>query len=701
MRTLLVIFFISTCSSLWAQTNEQKGVKALEDTVQLREVVVKATKSITRISGDGFQTDISGTVLQQLGSAVDVLGLMPGCMNNNGVIEVIGKGTPVVYVNGRRVRNANELEYLKSDRIKTIKVITTPGSRYDATTKAVIRITTEKEAGEGFAVDTKATLGYLDYLNGKGEANVNYRAGGLNVFGLLGYSKTKTKGNSENVQNVWSGSHFMQTISQLSKGWSEFYDGQLGFDYTLKNGNSFGVFYKMNHSPSFKSAFLNTSSYVDDLQEERSDIEKRTNTVTTEHLVDGYFTGKWKQWTIEATADVFWKNSGNSQVAQEQLTDRMQRNISTKDNNDAWMAAGELHLSRRLWKGIVNIGAEYSYSRRDDLFNNEEEILSDADNTIKESNAAVYLETSQRLGKVALQLGLRYEHVNSDYFETGQKIQEQSRTYNKLFPTARLSASLGRSAFQFSYTKHYNRPLYSQLSSTTVYVNRYLYESGNPLLQNSYCDELSLDWSYRWITLMASFQHTEGQIVEACSYYNNNETITLLRKENSPHDANNLQVMASVMPGFIGKYYYPVFACGLTAQFYKIDYIGQTKSMNNLAGLVRFSNIFRLPHNYTLRADLNWRSKLKSDNVEIGQVWRLNVSAARHFGKHWEVKLSLSDFFNAAHKSNYTVYSGIQDFSLEKDINTRNIECSVRYKINVTKSQYKGKGAGKKEKARL
>ena len=53
------------------------------------------------------------------------------------------------------------------------------------------------------------------------------------------------------------------------------------------------------------------------------------------------------------------------------------------------------------------------------------------------------------------------------------------------------------------------------------------------------------------------------------------------RMENSRNSLSNLQIMASFMPGFLWKCYYPVLACGVVSQFYKIDYRGNIKHVDN------------------------------------------------------------------------------------------------------------------------
>lgn len=67
-------------------------------TRELDEVTVTAARDLTRFDADGMITNIEGSVLSKLGTAKDVLGYLPGLINNGGSIEVLGKGTPVFYI---------------------------------------------------------------------------------------------------------------------------------------------------------------------------------------------------------------------------------------------------------------------------------------------------------------------------------------------------------------------------------------------------------------------------------------------------------------------------------------------------------------------------------------------------------------------------------------------------------------------------
>ena len=82
----------------------------VHDARLLDEVVVKSRLPKTRIQGDAFVTTVEGTLLAEAGSAGDVLEHIPAVTRKDENFEVFGKGTPTIYINGRQVRDVDELE---------------------------------------------------------------------------------------------------------------------------------------------------------------------------------------------------------------------------------------------------------------------------------------------------------------------------------------------------------------------------------------------------------------------------------------------------------------------------------------------------------------------------------------------------------------------------------------------------------------
>ena len=697
-RLFIFLFHLAWTQIVLAQTgiaNQNFG----KDTLQLREVVVRATRPLAKLNSEGFVTEVKGTVLEKLGFAKDVMGMLPGVLNNNGSIEVFGKGKPVFYINGHIVRNNIEVEQLKANQIDKITVITNPSSRYASTVGSIIKITTIKKVGDGFSFDNIATFGYRNYLYGKDNLDLNYRIDNLDVFGTLGFEKGKDTNSSKNVQNSWLSSHHQQNTTMKSTQHSKLIDGKWGFDFSSSPKLSFGAFYQVSYAPIKTNSSIMSSLYSDDVIESETSAYKDIKLRDLEHLLDGYCHGVWGKWNLEMTFDLMWKKTRENQNVIEQTG--INQDFGIKDVGHARLMATELYASHPFLKGNFSFGVDFTNSSREENSESENSIMAGENNKIQELNMAYYVETMQHLGNVTFRIGGRYEHVNSEYFIGGRKNHEQSHVYDKFFPTASLSLPIGKTMVQLSYSKQCYRPLYSQLSNTVHYVNKYLYQSGNPYLQPSYSDNISLNLRYRWLALTANYKKVQNQIITSYTYYDDSKTIALLKKENSRNSLSNLQIMASFMPGFLWKCYYPVLACGVVSQFYKIDYRGNIKHVDNPLVVVKFNNIFKFHNNYMATVNYSWRSEGNSENIKMGSVGQINLSLAKDLSKKWNVKLSANDIFNTARKNTFTIFSGMNDVYIEKAATVRAVECIVRYKFNTVKAKYKGKGAGKKEMDRL
>lgn len=692
-KTFISLTLVTIFSIVRAQTAQNTGsVQSQTDTISLREVVAQATKPVSQLESDGIITTVSGTPLAGVGTTTDLLGYIPGVINNNGSIEVIGRGQPIIYINGRKLTNMAELDQISAAKVKDVKVITNPGARYSSSTNAVIRITTVRNPGDGFAVDSRTLLGYRDYFYGTEQLSLNYRSSGLDIFGFLEYDYSKTKGNSVMTQNTWSNIHNTNTLSTAKSSRSQLLEGKLGFNYATTTGHSFGAYYQTIYKPERINNDSFSELFIDGAIQQSADIHKYNRDNYYEHLVDGYYSGLWGKWSADIAFDLLWRNNHSDQDVHDV------DNMLFKDRSKGRMLAGELNLSRQFWKGLLNIGGSYTNSDRQDAFTSIASIIGNSDNRIKENNLGIYGELVQRLGIFMIQVGLRYEHISSDYYENGILVSEQSRDYNELLPSASVSFRLKKSMFQISYARKYSRPLYSQLSSTIYYNDKYTYETGNPLLESSFSHNLSLNYKWNWLLLMANYKHQTDKIISTCTDFPDNPDVTLLSKDNSIYSLNNFEVIASIMPGMIGKYYYPIFMAGIVSQFYKVDYLNQVINLNNPTAIVRWNNIFMLPENYRLSANISYRSEGDGENIHLKYPsWQIDIAISKTFNSHWDAKLSFNDIFNTAKKSGFILYSGLRDINMTKWNNTRGVELTIGYKFNITKSKYKGKGAGKSE----
>ena len=88
-----------------------------EDSSLLESAVTTAIMPKTKLTGEGLQTNVRGSVLENAGTAKDVLARTPGLIKGQNGLEVIGKGAPLVYINGHKLTDATELDRLQSNEI--------------------------------------------------------------------------------------------------------------------------------------------------------------------------------------------------------------------------------------------------------------------------------------------------------------------------------------------------------------------------------------------------------------------------------------------------------------------------------------------------------------------------------------------------------------------------------------------------------
>ena len=163
-----------------------------EDLPLLSEIIVKGQMPKTKLTGNSMITTIQGTVLGKSGTAKEMLAKVPGMTLKGEDLEVLGKGTPIFYINGRKMQDKEELKRLHSEEIASVEVITNPDAQYDATISSVVRIKTIRREGDGFGFDLNTGFNQdlrFGESDPSAQLNLRYRHNNLDLFGLVNYWK--------------------------------------------------------------------------------------------------------------------------------------------------------------------------------------------------------------------------------------------------------------------------------------------------------------------------------------------------------------------------------------------------------------------------------------------------------------------------------------------------------------------------------
>ncbi|MEM7511846.1 MAG: hypothetical protein AAF388_12995, partial [Bacteroidota bacterium] len=160
-----------------ADTFKDLGEFSLK-TMELDEVVIQAQENIFEDSGDGFIFKVAKSSYRNMGTALDLLRSTPKVLTNStGQVQVMGKGTTNIYLDGQLITSPQLLSNLSSTDVIRIEVIENPGAQYDASANAVINIITNKKRLQGYEIDLVQEVGqgkfFRSYYQAKGYARHN------------------------------------------------------------------------------------------------------------------------------------------------------------------------------------------------------------------------------------------------------------------------------------------------------------------------------------------------------------------------------------------------------------------------------------------------------------------------------------------------------------------------------------------------
>ncbi|MBR4829515.1 MAG: TonB-dependent receptor [Muribaculaceae bacterium] len=689
-------------------------IKMNEASMMLGEVVVKSQLPKTRVKGEAMRTTVEGTILEKAGTVADALSKVPSLeAERDGAVKVLGRGEAEVYINGRKVQDVSELSRLRSDQIQHIDVIQNPGARYAASTKAVVRIQLKKAQGDGFSFQDNLTGIYQFGHTITNNLDVNYRTGGLDItasFWCGRYGHTKML--QENHLSYYVGpDHITSLITQdgrsIWKGWSP----QLQVNYMVNENHSFGAFYKYDRHPStdFADQFI-TDGYENGILTEHSVSDVIQNDRFHKHIFNAYYNGKVGSLGIDLNVDGLFDNtetpgSTKEVTTIEDITINRSIESNTSSRNNFW--ASKLILSYPVWQGNLSVGGEYSHNHRTDAYtfsSTESVAVKATDTEINESSTSAFVEFGRRFGLVFAQVGLRYEHLTNDYFNFGEREDDMCRDYGDWFPTAVISAPVGKVQLSLSYRRDIQRPAYSYLTSSTVYINRFTYQSGNPYLKPTYTHSLVMNAAYKWMNLMVNYARIKDSETMSTEPFpgSDDPMVSLVRPINSKEDYNQLNIMASLSP-VLGRWH-PTWRAFTIFQNYKTPCAdGSTLTLNHPLLQLSWMNVIELPRDFRVSLDADWVTKGDYNNFRLTKSrFYSGIGVQKDVNLHSLGSLTFDlrchDIFNT-NKTSATIF-GLRELTTSNPAR-RTFVLDLTWRFNKASSKYRGTGAGEKQKARM
>ena len=702
-RIVLATTIALTCLSASGQ-EQQDSLKS----VSMMQELQKGNLPNTRLKGNAMITRIQGTPLSDAGTLGEMLVKVPGMTGTDEAPEVLGKGSPLIYINGRLMRDNSELKRLRSEEIRDVEVINNPGAQYDATVRAVVRIRTVRQQGDGLSLDLTLSdehdLRY-DFDRPQMKVGANYRKNGVDVFGSVYYYHQDYRQYST-IEDITTTDKVFRQYGPYTMTWK--HDNltyTAGVNWQLSDNHSLGVRADLTHQMKGKNQVI----YDEDVFENNALIDHLYSHQTSKEtkplgwLTNTYYNGKLGKLDIDFNFD-FMRNGTDTDrenVEQSKVQDDF---VVSKSGTRSRLYASKLVLSYPVWKGEMAAGTEMTFVNRNNTYWIDKAIIANSDAEITENNVAVFAEYSCDFKKYgSASVGLRYEHTLMDYDDAINKDEKMHRSMDEWFPTASYSVTLGKVQTALSYSMKTYRPSFFAMNDAVTYISRYMYQAGNSQLLNERVRDLTLNVSYKWITLTASYEHLTNPITQ---WNFLTETDAMLCKHiNLDKPINTLSAYLAVTPR-VG-----IWSLNATAGFEKQDLYLDVEGPQGVYRVyydkpqytLNAYNTFTLKHGWRFDVNLMYRSSGCSYNFYNDTYnLRLGLVAQKSLLKDNSLTLraAVLDCFQRNRMNEFSD-CGYNQIQQNNRFSTHKLMLSLIYRLNATRSKYKGTGAGKDAQARM
>lgn len=692
MNRLCIFLAITFLFALPSRSQTKNATDSLS--LELQEIVIKAQQPATRLEGSSLVTSVAGSKLQNLGNALDVLAQLPLINVNDGSVSITGRRNPEIFIDGRPMRDNEELSQLLSGNIKRIELLMAPGAMYDSTTDAVIKITTKRNFSQGISLSDRSEVKRGRKWSIMNSADINYRTGVWDYFlsGSMNHSNSLTKGMSLNYLE-YNGESTTTGSSQRNSSLTDALTVKTGLNYS--HGElSTGAYYRLN--PGQTDFNGSGNEWLDSDQPLFRNISR--NISARSHRMSAYYDNTFaEKYRLHFDGDFLHSSTGSS-VATSYPTSEI-ASVNSSDHRSSNLYAGKLYADFPLAKGTLTTGTQASHTRTSldyRMLNPEvESYIPSSLTDARQISVAVFTSWSRKSGNMSLTAGARYEYADYDFFVNNRRDCDMSRRDHMITPDISLNYTFNDlCGLSLNYKAATVKPPYSQLTGSLIYSGVHQIEGGNPALKDGRKHEVKLFGTCGNFMMQAGFTRDIDTYAFVKQIYPASTLQLLLHPVNINLSSVNFYL---IWDKTIGPWT-PDVTAGVYKQWLNIA--GQAYDRPIFA--YYFDNTISFPNGWLCTANLQGQTKGDMHtNRFASTAFTFNASIGKTLlNNSLTIKLSATDIFNSA-CNDWTMRTFGIFMDKRQSYDQRCVSLSIIYRFQPRKSGYKGEAASESELNRL
>lgn len=660
-----------------------------EMSYELREVTIKPKEKSVRLRHNGLEIDAKKFGIEKFGDPFDALSNVPGLIVKGEQITVLGRGVPIIYVNGRLLKDNSMLYQYDLQRITKIRVVTNPGANYPVATNSVIEIEI-KDPNEGLGGLLRATSQQGRRFSHREYLSLVYRKGAMDLF-VIANNNTKQRRSDTEVKMKLPDRYETNLITNVDQGTKTISQYIIsGINYTISDQHKLGIQYDFTHTPKYSINSGIETDVIRSAEKRREAQESHYRDKNRCHNINAYYSGTiTDRLRVRYDTDLLWQNDKalNDFTVEKKGT---VEDYNTDLRQRSRLVSGRLQNFWTLPEGQLNFGGEFALTKNTQNHKATLSTLNQGESEIKNQFYGLFSSYSHHWsgdwGLFGGELGLRYEYNTFEYLENGVEVKDQKKDFHVLAPTIQVFFQKDDLSASLSYRMTTQRPSYNLLSDRHQYNNEYLYEGGNKYLLPSCTHLLSLQTQRKELMVGMEYKYIKDMISFNTSYVDD-LGVALSKPINIPSSHFlSLQALWSYELGF----WKPTWQ--LLAQKPIVRYEGQDYSKPSLTIIANdiLSYSFR---NIDIGANAMLFTGGSNGLANISSFYKVDLYANASFlDKKLRVSLVFDDLF-ASSNATATMFNKGLETSFFENSDSRQVRLTITYNLPRKKNRYDGKAS--------
>ncbi len=674
----------------WTAPEPAQHIQLDEASQTLNEVVITGRNNFFSEGKNGtIVLHVAGTPLEHEVNSMDLLHQLPGILGTGDELSTFIGDKPDIYINGKKAQSMNEVRQLAPRDIKTVTLNTNPNAEYSSSTGAVILITT-RQKNTGWFLSGETFLRQNHKFSHDNTLTMGYNNSKLSIKSKVEYSDYRQKNwqdihilaiDGNNIRNYWT------KTNGKKWSWKELM-WSVSIDYTPSQHQSLGIKYDGNADKTIDRKILPFTQTLNDTVTTDQTGSSSENDISHRHYINGYY--KWKATDKlygEMYVDYIFSTGNSHQYVLEGNNYKM-THAWTGNDNRLFAVTLKQHAGILPHTQLV-FGEEYSRLRTKTHLIYTPHLLDNTDsrNTENKSTGFISIEYHHPSGWSAY-AGLRDEYTWSHYYNMIENGTDEKLNYNTLLPSAGVSWKTGIAAHSLTFGSSAIRPPFSILNGSSVYVNQFFYQEGNPRLKAQYNYRVQYNLQFHNWNIIAMYQYIHNSIQNVV-YQTGTSTIEStfdnIRKN------SGLRLMVNWRKT-LASFTFTTTA-GYIQHFIKFPVNDIQKTVTHPQFYFRETADWIVTSHCGMNADYEYTGKSTNGFYQTNEMNVLNARVYHTFccGR-LQLSLSANDLLNKNHSYYHGTFGLITVFNHDFS-DHRSVSFDLTWKINKMKKSYGGVSA--------